>query len=412
MKALYLECPTGISGDMFLGALIHLGVDIDYIQSELNKINLSNYSINVELVKKNSLQGIKFNVNYSEEQPHRHLRDIVKLIETSPLNSRVKKISLDAFQLLASAEAKIHGTSVEKVHFHEVGAIDSIIDIVGAAIALDLLDVEFIYSSPVPLGNGFVHCQHGLIPVPAPATLELIQQAGIPITQTKVQGELVGELVTPTGAALLAVLVKEFGSSPLKSITQIGYGAGSKDLPIPNLLRVTLGEIDQGSKTLCFDEKSFTSTLNQDEVILLETNIDDMNPEYYPFLFEKALSLGALDIFLTPVIMKKGRPGNILTVVCHPSDLDKMTELILKETSSLGIRYRREQRFKSYKHMITTQLNGQHIKVKYTTTKDNVILNIAPEYEDCKNAALATGISLKEIYDEVKSLARRKITLS
>lgn len=398
MRALYLECSTGISGDMFLGALIHIGVDINDIKEELQKLALNNYSIDAQLVKKNSIQGVKFDVSYSDNQPHRHLKNIEDLINTSSLKQKVKDLSLTIFRRLALAEASIHGTSPEKVHFHEVGAVDSIIDIVGAVIALDILGIDAIYSSPIPLGNGFINCEHGMLPIPAPATLELVKSSFIPVASTELQGEL----VTPTGAALLATLVRDYGPSPLNYIMNIGYGAGSKDLPIPNLLRITLGEVTQSLEDPGNTNNDITSSLEKDEVIIIETNIDDMNPEFYPYITEKAFILGALDVYITPIIMKKGRPGNILSILAEPCVLPRITELLLKETSSLGIRYRSEQRYKSYKQKIEVRVFDQTIGVKYTTTKDNVILNIAPEYEDCKLAAFNSHLPLKTIYDRAR----------
>lgn len=401
MKALYLECPTGISGDMFLGALIHLGVDVIDIQQELSKLALDNYTIEAKKISKSSIQGIKFNVSFTDNHPHRHLKDIDNLITSSTLKDSIKDLALAIFRLLAIAEAEIHGTLPEKVHFHEVGAVDSIVDIVGAAIALDILGVKSIYSSPIPLGNGFVQCQHGLLPVPGPATLEIVKRASIPIISTELQGEL----VTPTGAALLAGLVKDYGPSPLNYITNIGYGAGSKDLPIPNLLRVTLGDVIQTSNDHNISSNDITSSLEKDEVIIIDTNIDDMNPEFYPYITKKAFVLGALDVYLTPIIMKKGRPGNILSIMVEPDNLPKITELLLKETSSLGIRYRSEERYKSYKQILDVRVFDQDIRVKYTTTKDNVILNIAPEYEDCKIAAINSRLPLKIIYEQARMQA-------
>lgn len=393
MKILYYDCFSGISGDMNLGALVDLGVSSDYLIKELEKLQLSSeYEIVVKKDSKNGITGTKVDVVLTHkehdhphhedhhEHHHRHLKDIAAIINGSTLNDRVKKSSMDMFMRIAQAEAKVHGQSIDEVHFHEVGAIDSIVDMIGAAIALDYLHVDKIMASPVQVGGGFVKCAHGLIPVPAPATVEILK--GIPMKS----GIVPFETTTPTGAAILAANVDEFTDKLDFSVKKIGYGLGSRDLEIPNVLRVYLGEI--------------TSHEEIEEQSLLETNIDDMNPEFYSYIEEQLFEKGALDVFKTPIIMKKGRPAIKLSILVNAQKEKDITDIIFKETTSIGIR-----KFKVEKVMLArdfktlkTKYGNVMIKKSYYEGK---LVKYKAEYEDCKKIAVENKIPLAVVYQEV-----------
>jgi len=378
---------------MNLGALVDLGVSSDYLIKELEKLQLSSeYEIVVKKDSKNGITGTKVDVVLTHkehdhphhedhhEHHHRHLKDIAAIINGSTLNDRVKKSSMDMFMRIAQAEAKVHGQSIDEVHFHEVGAIDSIVDMIGAAIALDYLHVDKIMASPVQVGGGFVKCAHGLIPVPAPATVEILK--GIPMKS----GIVPFETTTPTGAAILAANVDEFTDKLDFSVKKIGYGLGSRDLEIPNVLRVYLGEI--------------TSHEEIEEQSLLETNIDDMNPEFYSYIEEQLFEKGALDVFKTPIIMKKGRPAIKLSILVNAQKEKDITDIIFKETTSIGIR-----KFKVEKVMLArdfktlkTKYGNVMIKKSYYEGK---LVKYKAEYEDCKKIAVENKIPLAVVYQEV-----------
>ena len=338
MKILYYDCFCGISGDMNLAALIDLGVPKEYLVQELSKLNLNyEYEIKIEKSMKLGITGTRVDVilkdklkdkihiseqasheHNHEQHHHRNLKDIEEIINSSDLSDKVKKLSLDMFMKVAEAEAKVHGKTLYEVHFHEVGAIDSIVDMVGAAICLDYLKVDKIIASPVQVGGGFVKCAHGIMPVPAPATTEILKN--IPINTGIVQFET----TTPTGAAILAANAHEFTQKVDFSIKKIGYGIGHRDLEIPNVLRVYLGEKE--------------STEEVEGQYILETNIDDMNPELYGYVEEKLFEVGALDVFKTPIFMKKGRPGIKLSVLTNEKVEKNVLDIIFEETTSIGVR--------------------------------------------------------------------------
>src|SRR5262245_59428584 len=303
MTTLHFECFSGISGDMILGSLLDLGLSLEDLRAELEKLKVKNFSVSARKVVKAGVSATKFDVEMGEEHSHRHLSHIVKIIDSSDLPASVKERSVAIFRRLAEAEAKVHGTAVEKVHFHEVGAIDAIVDVVGACIGVELLGVKEIYCSPLNVGSGFVDCAHGTMPVPAPATAELLKN--IPIYSNQVSGEL----VTPTGAAIVSTLAKGFGPMPAFKICGIGYGAGSKDFKgTANVLRAVQCEF--------VDAEGLRSNgMAADRVAVLEASIDDMNPQICGHLLDKLLSAGALDVFTSPVQMKKNRPGLLLTVL-------------------------------------------------------------------------------------------------
>ena len=381
MEIAYFDCFSGISGDMILGSLIDLGLDIEYLKNEFKKINLSGYEINAEKIKKRDISCIKVNITVKDKQKHRSLKEINALIDKSELNPEVKKKSKDIFLKLAKAESKVHNIDIDKIHFHEIGAIDSILDIIGAVIGLDKLNLKKIYCSTIPVGRGFVKSAHGKLPIPAPATSELLK--GIPTYSTKVEGEL----VTPTGAAIITSLTNNFGEMPLIQIEKIGYGAGKSDFDHPNLLRIFVGESLENYDT--------------DVVNVIEVNIDDMNPEYYEVVFEKLLKNGALDVYLTNIQMKKNRPGIKLSIITPLEITNQLTDIIFNETTTFGIRIYKTHRKKLFVEKVKVKTKYGEITIKIGKTKDEIKL-ISPEYEDCKKLAQENNVSLKEIYELAK----------
>ncbi len=372
---LYFECLSGISGDMTIAALLDLGVDKEYLVKELKKLKLSNYELEITKKYKNSILGTDFNVIVGEEKDHRHYVDIKKMILDSDLSDFVKDLSIKIFYEIAKAESKIHGTSMEHVHFHEVGAMDSIIDIVGTAILIEKLDVEYVVSNHLSIGTGFTMCQHGKIPVPAPATLEILK--GIPLKKTEIESEL----VTPTGAAIIKVLADEFKPNATVDIKNIGYGLGKKDLEITNILRVY--EIEK--------EVSLS---------MIETNIDDMNPEVYSYLMDKLFDLKALDVFYTPIYMKKNRPATKLSVIVEDKNKNAVIEIILKETTSFGLRVYPIDRTVLERKIVEEDTAYGKIRFKYGYLNGKCIKK-TPEYEDLKAIAEKENISLIELYKSI-----------
>jgi len=380
MKISYFDCFSGIAGDMILGALIDAGLELQTLRKELKKLPLTGYEIKAFKTEKKGIKGTKFKVKAPEEKIHRNLKDIFRIIEKSSLDKKIKDDSKKIFRRLAEAEAKVHGVSVDKIHFHEVGGVDAIIDIVGAVIGLDILKVDKIYSSPLSFGKGYVKFSHGKFPVPAPATVELCKN--IPVRYTDIEGEL----VTPTGAAIITTLA-EFSHRLDFKIEKIGYGAGSADLKeIPNLLRVMTGE-----KNL---------DLEQDEILVLETNIDNTTPEVLGYLTEKLIEKGALDVYLVPIIMKKGRPGTILSVICKVDKLNELSSLIFSETGTIGLRTQFHLRKKLPRKIKVVETRFGKARVKIIT--DGEKIHISPEYEDCKILAEKNNLPLKQIYREVE----------
>lgn len=399
MKILYYDCFSGISGDMNLGAMVDLGVDGDYLVRELSKLELDGeYKIEIKKGVKNGLSGTKVDVilpSHEHGHSHRNLKDIEEIINKSGLSAGVKNRSLAMFRQIAQAEAQVHGEPIDQVHFHEVGAIDSIVDLVGAAIALDYLSVDKIMASPVQVGGGFVKCAHGVIPVPAPATVEILK--GIPIRAGLVQFET----TTPTGAAILAANAAEFTDKTEFVIEKVGYGLGSRDLDIPNVLRVYLGErespVKQGAAAGTEGEPGSPVV---EEQYLLETNIDDMNPELFGYVEERLFAAGALDVFKTPIVMKKGRLATKLSVLVDKKGEKHVLEIIFNETSSIGVR-----KFAVEKTMlprktetIATRYGSVAVKVSYYNGKP---IKYKAEYEDCRRIAEQSGISIAQVYKEI-----------
>jgi uncharacterized protein (TIGR00299 family) protein len=390
MKIAYFDCFSGISGNMILGALIDAGLDLKELELELRKLRISGFELHAERTERQGISGTKFKVEISERQVERHLKDITQLIDQSDLSDAVKELSNKIFKQLASIEAKIHNKGVEEIHFHEVGGLDSIIDVIGSVVGIKKLGIDAVWSSKIHVGTGFVECQHGVLPVPAPATLELLK--GIPIYSRAIATEL----VTPTGACILKNLSRSFGVMPEMKVEKIGYGAGTKDLKIPNLLRVYVGETSDGE-------------YDKDEVILVETNIDDMNPELFDYACEMLLNQGALDVFMTSILMKKNRPATMLSVLAPPDRMDRILSTIFAETTTLGVRIHRVERKKLVRETISVRTRFGEIKVKVSRVGEQ-IQNVAPEYEECKEMAIRQNVPLREVYDEVRWTAQKALS--
>ena len=392
MRVAYFDCFSGISGNMMLGALVDAGLEIEELRRELAKLKLTGYTIEANRVLKRHIAGTLVDVKTQEEGVERHLADILGIVERSDLSQEVKGTSGAIFTKLAEAEARVHGLDVENIHFHEVGGLDAIVDIVGSVVGLRNLDIEEVYSSPLHLGAGFVECAHGLLPVPAPATLELVK--GVPTYGRDVKAEL----TTPTGAAIISTLTKGFGRAPAMNVEAIGYGAGHRDLPIPNLLRVSIGQaVEQRGQGY-----------EQDVVTLIEANIDDMNPELYEHVMGKLFERGALDVFLTPIQMKRNRPAVKLSALVGEADLDGVLNAFFDETTTLGVRLYETRRNKLSRENITVETKYGKVDVKVGKLGD-VVKNVSPEYEDCRKIASQLGVSLKEVYEEARKAARETI---
>jgi pyridinium-3,5-bisthiocarboxylic acid mononucleotide nickel chelatase len=378
-KILVIEPFSGISGDMMIGALLDLGFSFDELKERLALLPLKEYRLSCQKCMRSGIAATKFDVEVGHSHHHRGFTDIRQMIESSRLSSWVKEKSIEAFRRLAEAEAKIHGLPPEKVHFHEVGAVDSIVDIVGSMIALESFLPARIFSSPVNVGQGTLQCQHGTYPVPGPAAQELLKDFPV------FTNEVVGELTTPTGAALLATLVDSFGPRPTMKISGAGYGAGTRQTPgNANVLRISMGELSE--QTVSPEEK----------VAVIDATIDDMSPQIYGYFQEKALASGALDVYSAPIQMKKNRPALKMTCVCAVADLDRLTELIFRETTTIGIRY-------TFAHRKTLSREFHKIETSYGPVMMKVSLlagrpvNYIPEYEDCRRLASESGVALKEV---------------
>lgn len=393
MPIAFFDCFSGISGDMILGALIDAGLNPQILEDRLKALSLDGYDLTVEKTVKQGISGTKVWVNLTATDfPHRHLADIYHILEHSALPDKIIKTAKKIFTNLAKAEAKVHHLPPHKVHFHEVGAVDALVDIVGSLIGLEELGLEEIYCSPLHVGSGFVECQHGLLPVPAPATLELLE--GVPVYSKDVRHEL----VTPTGAAIITTIAKDFSTLPEMVIAKTGYGAGTKDLEIPNFLRLIIGE-----------KKGYMQDVHHQTVTMLETNIDDMNPQFYDHLFYKLFLEGALDVYLSSVLMKKNRPGSILHVITSKEKEEKIIQTIFRETTTLGVRsYEIEQISLAYEH-IPVQTKYGSIKVRLGK-KGEEILSITPDYEDCRLAANKYHVPLKNVYDLAKLHSKDMLT--
>lgn len=392
----YLDCHSGISGDMFLGAMLDAGLAFEDLQRALAALPLSGYQLSCERFSDKGIRGSRFDVQLSAaEQPARHLSDIVTILQNSPLDPGVRERALAIFRCLAEAEATVHGTSIEEVHFHEVGAVDAIVDIVGAAWAVETLGIAQIYASPLPLSSGHVKTAHGLLPVPAPATLEILRRVSAPWRPVPADGEM----VTPTGAAILATLARF--ETPALAVKRVGYGFGRKQFPWPNCLRACLGRPLNVPATPGELPES-------DWVSVLECNIDNMTGELLGDLLERLLVAGALDVSYLPLQMKKNRPAVMLTVICQVDDTERLAQFVLAETSTLGVRVQQVQRRKARRsqEQIITPLGPLLVKVKRLGTR---VISAAPEYEECRRLARARQVSLEEVYELARQVIARTI---
>jgi len=386
MKIAYFDCFSGASGDMTLAALLACGADESLFRERLAALNVPGYELRVRRVTREGIAATDVDVYLAQaEQGHgRHLSDISAILDSSPLPPAVRQNALAVFTRLADAEAKIHGTTREEIHFHEVGAVDAIVDIVGSCLLLDMLGVARVAVSSIPCGYGTIQCRHGLMPVPAPATMELLQ--GFPVHSVDIKGEL----VTPTGAALLTTLSDPAlaGRMPAMRVLTSGFGAGKKQFKpdMPNLLRVILGETDEA------DDKT------PQTVAVLETNLDDQNPEGFDLLMERAFAAGALDVFFSPIQMKKNRPATLLTLLCPPDRADALAVLLFRETGTFGIRAREQRRYTLARSWRTAETEYGPVRLKAGAWLGEEVA-VAPEYEDCKRAALAHSVPLRRVYE-------------
>lgn len=380
MKILYVDCFAGISGDMTVAALLELGVPLELLEERLAALSLpgSPYRLTIEKTLRRGITATRFDVLVEDHQHHRHYDEIAGMIERSRLPAGARERAQRIFRRLAEAEAHVHGVEIGQVHFHEVGAVDSIVDIVGTAVCLDHLGVGEIHAAPLPFGSGFVETAHGRLPVPAPATAELLR--GMPVHF----GCGPGERVTPTGAAILAALAAGFGNPPPMRVEGVGCGAGSKDFEdIPNILRLVLGEK--------------TGAIERDEIYVIETHIDDMNPEILGFLMERLLARGALDVAFSPLQMKKNRPGVKLTLLSPRAGLDELARLVLTESTAAGVRYYPAERMMLARRQEERETTLGRVRVK--VFHDNgTPLRVVPEFEECRRIAEEKGISLLEVY--------------
>ncbi|MCL5961527.1 MAG: nickel pincer cofactor biosynthesis protein LarC [Chloroflexi bacterium] len=402
MTLAYFDCFSGVSGDMTLGALLDAGLPLDVLRRELAKLGLEGYEVEAEAVKVNGLRGTRAQVRLSKNETgttstHRHLPDIVAILESSALSSAVVEKARSVFLRLAEAEGRVHGISANEVHFHEAGALDAIVDVVGSVIGLEQLGVDQIFASPLPLGRGFVRCEHGVLPVPAPATLELLKDVGAPVAPSEAEVEL----VTPTGAAIMTTLAR-FTQPPM-TIERIGYGFGQRELAWPNALRIWLG---QAVAEPCQEMSSFPA--ENDTIILLETNIDDMSPEVYGYLMERLFDAGALDVYFTPIYMKKNRPATMVSVLGPVEAQDRLSEIILSETTTLGIRVSAVGRHKSHRDSHSVQTKYGEVRVKLKQRGDEV-LDVAPEYEDCAAIARREDLPLQRVFATVRAEALKQL---
>lgn len=384
MRVLYFDCFCGAAGDMILAGLIAAGADRDEVRCRLNGLNVGGYELSIENVKKQGFAAVKVDVHIERDQSHRHLHHICAIIDGSMLSASVKDMATRIFTRLAEAEARVHGSTIEKVHFHEVGAVDAIVDIVGTAIAIELLAPDRIIASAVPVGSGTVKCDHGIMPVPAPATAELIK--GIPIAPC----DETGELLTPTGAAILAEICESFGPLSDLKIEQIGIGAGTRDGKTrPNILRVLVGE------------STASPSASQSTMVVLETNLDDATGEEVGRAIERLLEVGAADAFCVPMMMKKSRPGMLLTAIVPMECESACADVMLRETPTFGIRRRETMRRILDRQIETVTTKYGDIRVKLGLENSRVI-RVAPEYDDCDRAARTHGVALRDVMDAAR----------
>lgn len=383
MKTLYFDCFAGASGDMILGAMVSAGVDSELLKTQLALLDVQGYQISFEQVDRSGISATYARVETTPEHAHRHLRDILKIIDHSRLPETVKARAAKVFTRLAEAEAKIHNTSIDKVHFHEVGALDAIIDIVGAAICFDLLGIERFVSSPLHVGSGLVEMEHGRFPVPPPAVAELLRDAPV------YSSEIKGELVTPTGAAIISTVATAYGPMPSMKLESSGYGAGTRTYEkFPNVLRVMIGAESGMGQT-------------DEHLCMIETNVDDMPAQYFGHVMDQAFELGALDCYFTPIQMKKGRPAVLLSLLCRENEREALTQMLFAETTTLGVRSYEVKRRALSRRVVRVQTAYGPIDVKVADLNGNIV-NEMPEYEQCRAAAIKANVPLKTVEEAVR----------
>ena len=385
MRIAYFDCFAGASGDMILGALLDAGLNLDDLRERLSALRLPDWRLNARRVLKRGLAATSVEIESETEPIERTLGDIDALIADSALPEHDRTLVLGIFRRLAEAEARVHDIPPAEVHFHEVGAVDAILDVAGAVSGLSLLGIETIHASPLSLGRGFVRAGHGVLPLPAPAVVELLR--GVPVVGVETDGET----VTPTGAAILTTLAKSFGPLPAMRLSSVGYGAGRRDAEYPNALRVLLGETAENADV--------------ETVLLIQTNIDDMNPQLYEHVFGQLFAAGALDVWLSPAHMKKNRPGNVLSVLCRPAHEATVRDVIFRETTTLGLRRQFIERRSLPREIRTVSTRFGQARVKLALA-DGRVLRAIPEYEDCKRLAEANAVPLRDVLAEVEQAAR------
>ena len=383
MNLAYFDCFSGISGDMTLGALIDAGCDVARLRSELQRLQVPGWEISAEKVWKNGMAATYAKVKTEDQKKHRSLTDILEILKKAELVPQVRDRASSIFQRLGEAEARVHDVPLEKIHFHEVGGVDAIVDIVGACIGFHALGIDKFVCSPLNVGGGTAKMAHGVLPVPAPATANLLQ--GKPTYSNGVQREL----VTPTGAAIVATLCDSFGPQPPMTVSAIGYGAGTADLEgQPNVLRIMIGE--SAEKAVAgYDE----------EISVIEANLDDMNPQIYGYFLERALSAGALDVYTTPVQMKKNRPGTLLTVLCKPQDTNALTSMIFAETTTFGVRTTSAKRRILPREHVNVSTTFGDVRIKLSRVNGR-ILHVSPEFDDCRKLAVEKNVPLQQVINE------------
>ena len=392
MRTLYLDGVSGISGDMTVGALIDVGADFEAIQAGLDSLGVPDFAVSVEKVKKKGITATKFHVELDEskKQPHRHFRHVVEIINKGDLPDAVKVAAIETFDIVAEAEATVHGSTKEVVHFHEIGAIDSIADIVAAQHAKHLLGIEAVVSAPLHVGSGNVKCAHGVLPVPAPATALILQNV------PTYGGEVSGELVTPTGAALVVQWTNNFGGAPAMTVDSIGYGSGTKDLPDrANVLRAMVGETVSPSDP------------DTETITVIEANVDDMTGELFPPLLAALLEAGARDAFITPIIGKRGRPAHCITALCDADAVNAVTRAVFANATTLGIRMRQEKRIVLTRSFTEVSTPWGTVRIKIGTL-DGVQSTAAPEFEDCRKVAEAADVTVRKVYEAALAAAPQR----
>jgi uncharacterized protein (TIGR00299 family) protein len=391
MKTLYFDCFAGASGDMILGAMVAAGVDPNTLREQLSLLQVEGFKIDFETVNRSGLSATYARVETVHEHKHRHLRDIQRIIQDSGVSEAAKSLSLRIFSRLAEAEARVHNETIDKVHFHEVGALDSIVDVVGAAICFDLLKIDRYVCSPLHVGSGMIEMDHGRFPIPPPAVAELLR--GVPFYS----GDIKGELLTPTGAAIITTVCQEFGPIPQIKTEKTGYGAGTREYDdFPNVLRVLLGETEAESDTGA-DERLW----------MIETNLDDMSPQIIGHVMDRVFELGALDCYFTPVQMKKNRPGVLLSVQCGPEEREAVMKLLFTETTTLGVRSYEVERRALRRSMVRVETQYGPIDVKVAHLNGQVV-NEMPEFEQCRKAAVTADVPLK-VVEEAARIALAKL---